>query len=128
MLSILKQRKEPQPATRDRVIIFDQDKRNVEILAVSEANEERVLAGNKTIPTADLQLNLSKQGRVWVLNAPTAYIEATENLARIERSTIIRQLAQYNKPREEIKGINWMNIALIAGLVIVAIVAAAGGK
>ncbi|MED4570973.1 hypothetical protein P9302_16035 [Brevibacillus agri] len=125
MLEALKQQHQ-QPAVRDRVIVFDKDKRTAEILTVEAQNEERVMAGEKSIPLSDLELFLSKQGRVFVVNAPTDYIQATENLARVEKNTIIRQIAQYKKPHEERSGgLNWQTILLIGGLILVAIIAAA---
>ncbi|WP_157788976.1 hypothetical protein [Rhodococcus rhodochrous] len=119
-------KKEQQPAVRDRVIVFDKDKRTVEILPVEAQNEERVMAGEKSIPLADLELFLSSKGRVYVVNAPTEYLEATENLARVEKNTIIRQIAQYKKPFDEkAGGFNWQTLVLIGGLILVAIIAAA---
>lgn len=119
-------REQDQPTVRDRVIVFDQDKRTAEILMVEAQNEERVMAGEKSIPLADLELFLSSKGRVFVVNAPTTYIEATENLARVEKNTIIRQIAQYKKPFEEKPGgFNWLTMALIGGLILVSVIAAA---
>lgn len=116
------QTKTTKQTVKDRVIIFDHERRTCEILPVDERNEERIIAGNKSIPLADLQLTLSPQGRVYVLNAPTWIIQATENLARVEKNTIIRQIAQYNK-KDEKQGINWMNIAVIAVMAIITLVA-----
>lgn len=125
MFEALKQNQQ-HPAVRDRVILFDKDKRTAEVLAVEAMNEERVMAGEKSIPLADLELFLSSKGRVFVMRAPTTYIEATENLARVEKNTIIRQIAQYKKPPEEKPGgLNWQTLLLIGGLILVAIIAAA---
>lgn len=109
---------------RDRLIVFDQDQKVCEITPVDEVNEEVVRAGNRTIPRADLYLCLSKQGRVFVLNAPAKYVELTEHLARVEKNTIIRQIAQYKKPIDDFKT-DWQKIALLGALVVVSIVAAA---
>lgn len=109
---------------RDRVIIFDKDQATCEILPVEAMNEEVIRTADRTIPRSDLTLTLSKQGRVFVLNAPSKYVELTQHLARVERNTIIRQIAQYKKPIDEIRT-DWMKIALLAAVVLVAIVAAA---
>lgn len=124
MFEALKREQQP-PAVRDRVIVFNPEKRTAEIYNVEAQNEERVMAGEKSIPLSDLSLFLSSKGRVYVLNAPTDYIEATENLARVEKNTIIRQIAQYKKPFEEKAGFNWQTALLIGGLILVAIIAAA---
>jgi hypothetical protein len=124
-LNVLKSSGKPAAAQlRDRVIIFDEDNKTCEILPVDSADEEVVRAGDKTIPRADLELRLSKQGRVFVLNAPAKIVELTQHLARVERNTIIRQIAQYNKPTDDLRT-DWQKVALLAALVIVSIVAAA---
>lgn len=111
-------------ALRDRLIVFDDDQKTCEILPVVEMNEEVIRTEDRTVPRADLTLTLSKQGRVFVLNAPKEYVETTQHLARVEKNTIIRQIAQYKKPIDEFKT-DWQKIALLGALVIVAIVAAA---
>jgi len=105
----------------DRIIIFDTEKQTVEMCEVDAENEETVRAGNKVFPKPDLSLSLSRQGRVFVLQAPTRIIEATEHLARVERNTIIRQIAQYQKPIDE-KKMDFTKIGLFAALVLVAII------
>ncbi len=124
MLSALKKNNN-QPIIRDRLIIFDEDNKTCEILAVEEENEEIVRAGNKTVPKADLTLTLSKQGRVYVLRAPQKIVQLTEHLRRVEMNTIVRQITQYKKPDESEKRIDWLKIGMLIGLIIVAIVAAA---
>lgn len=116
-----------QQTTKDRVVIFDHEQKTCEIIPVEERNEERIVAGDKSIPLADLDLTLSKQGRVYVLNAPTQYIQSAENLARVEKNTIIRQIAQYHKREDESPRTNWLQIALIGLMGIITIVAIAGG-
>ncbi|PPA80787.1 hypothetical protein [Brevibacillus laterosporus] len=114
-----------QKVVCDRVVLFNSENHTCEIHEVEAINEERLRAGDKAIPLADLKLWLSSQGRVFVMNAPTKIMEATENLARVERNTIIRQIAQYNRPDEylEAKRIDWIKIVLIAALVIMAFIA-----
>lgn len=112
-----------QPAVKDRLICFDNDQKTVEILTVESQDDEVVRAGNKTFARADLELTLSKQGRVFVFRAPTRIIQACENLARVEKNVIIRQIAQYRSPVEEQRGFDFKTIAIIAGLLIVSIVA-----
>jgi len=106
---------------RERIIIFNTDNHTVEIEDVDAENEEIVRAGNKTFPRPDLSVALSKQGRVYLFQAPTHIIEATEHLARVEKNTIIRQIAQYQKPIDEHKT-DFGKIALVAALVIVSII------
>ncbi|MCM3593648.1 hypothetical protein M4D58_23790 [Brevibacillus borstelensis] len=121
----VKKTQKPTAQTRDRVIVFDEDNKTCEILPVESVDEEVVRTADKTIPRADLELRLSKNGRVFVLNAPSRIVELTQHLARVERNTIIRQIAQYKRPFEEESKMDWQKIALLAALVIVAIVAAA---
>ncbi len=115
--------KEEQESLRicDRIVIFDSEKQTVEIAEVDSENEEIVRAGNKVFPKPDLSLSLSKQGRVFVFQAPTRIIEATEHLARVERNTIIRQIAQYQKPIEEHKP-DLAKMGLFIALVLVSII------
>jgi hypothetical protein len=110
---------------KDRLICFDVDQKTVEILTVDEQDGESIKAGGKTFARADLSLSLSKQGRVFVFQAPTNVIQQCENLARLERNTIIRQIAQYRNPVEEHRGLDIKTIVMIAGLILVAIVAIA---
>lgn len=123
MFDFLKSEEKP-PATRDRVIIFDTDQKTCEIMEVEAMNEEVIRAGEYTIPRVDLTLTLSTKGRVFVLNAPSEYVQHTQHLARVERNTVIRQIAQYKKPLEDLKT-DWQKIALLGALVIVSVIAAA---
>ncbi|MED2258282.1 hypothetical protein ABEO98_21630 [Brevibacillus parabrevis] len=123
MFEFLKTEEKPTQL-QDRVIIFDEDQKTCEILKVEAMNEEVVRTADRTIPRADLSLTLSKQGRVFVLNGSTKYIEHTEHLARVEKNTIIRQIAQYNKPMTDLKT-DWTKLALLGALVLVSIIAAA---
>lgn len=116
--------KKKQPVVKDRLICFDEDQKTVEILTVDEQDGETVKAGGKTFARADLSLSLSKQGRVFVFRAPTKIIQQCENLAMLERNTIIRHIAQYRNPMDE-KGLDIKNIVMMAGLLLVAIVAIA---
>lgn len=118
-------KKEKQPVVKDRLICFDEDQKTVEILPVDGQDGDSVMAGGKTFARADLSLSLSKQGRVFVFQAPTKIIQQCENLARLERNTIIRQIAQYRNPVEDHKGLDIKNIIIMAGLILVAIVAIA---
>ncbi|WP_232700222.1 hypothetical protein [Brevibacillus daliensis] len=128
MFSFLRRNEETEDEpilVRDRVVLFDDEKRTCEIYQVEAINEERIRAGEKSIPLADLELRLSSQGRVFVMNAPTRIMEATENLARVEMNTIIRQIAQYKKPEDLLatKGIDFMKIGLLVALVITTFIA-----
>jgi len=109
---------------RDRLIIFDSKQQTCEIIPVEAVNEEVVRTEDRTIPRADVTLKLSKQGRVFVLHAPSEYIEHTQHLAKVERNAIIRQIAQYKKPLEETKT-DWVKYGLLAALALVSIIAAA---
>lgn len=117
-------RKQQTQTMRDRIIVFNEDAKTCEIHPVYTETEEVVSGGPYTIPKADLDLRLSKHGKVFVLRAPTRIVELTEHLARVERNTIIRQIAQYDRPMEDTRT-DWMKIFLVAALVLVAAIAAA---
>jgi hypothetical protein len=121
---MLAMKKQPiQPMMKDRVIVFNEEERTCEILSITEENEEVVRTGSKTFPKTDLTLTLSKTGKVYVLRAPTKIIELTEHLSQVEKNTIMRQIAQYTKPMEELHKPNIMQFVLIGALVIVSIFA-----
>jgi len=109
----------------DRVIVFDQDQKTVQILQATETTEEVVRTVGKTFPREDLELAISDEGRVWFFRAPAEIIAATEHLAAVERNTIIRQIAQYKKPLDEMQKPDMTKFILIGALVLVSIVAAA---
>lgn len=123
MIKRLLSKKNQQPVIRDRVIVFDDEAKTCEILPVEEENEEVVRTANKTFPRQDLTLTLSKAGRVYVFRAPSRIIELTEHLAKVERNTIIRQIAQYKRPFEETK-VDWFKFIVISVLAVIAIVGA----
>lgn len=121
---MLARQKQPQPYIRDRVICFDEQERTCEIMTVTEESEEVVRTDTKTFPKADLNLTLSKHGKVYVFRAPTKIVELTEHLAQVEKNTVIRQIAAYKKPFEEqFHRPDVMKFVLIGALVLVSIIA-----
>lgn len=109
----------------DRVIVFDHDQKTCQILKVEEVTEEVVKTLAKTFPRPDLELTISEEGRVWFFRAPSEIIACTEHLAQVEKNTIIRQIAQYKKPIEELGKTDWTKMFLIGGIILMGIVAAA---
>src|SRR5690625_6512646 len=108
----------------DRVIVFDNDQKTCQILQATEVTEEVVRKLAKTFPRQDLELSISQEGRVWFFRAPSNVIDSTEHLAQVEKNTIIQQIAQYKKPVDEAHKSDWTKGALIAGIIIMGIVAA----
>lgn len=86
------------PVIRERVVVLENDGQGIEILTVTSKDDERILAGDMAIPIQDVDTRISPHGRVFVLNAPTKYVDETKHLASLEMSTVIRQAVNYQRP------------------------------
>lgn len=113
-----------QPVSRERIICFDTDQKTIEILPIESENEEVIRTADKTFPRAECTLSLSKQGKVYLFQAPTYIVQGTQHLARVEASTVLRQITQYRNGADDEKRIDFFKIALVAGIIIMGIVAA----
>lgn len=95
-------RREEGPALTERLVILDRDTPQCEILPVLDVDELRLLArgvdGDVAVPLKDLRLKISSEGRVYVLMATEDYIQETAHLAMVERSVVLRNAVNYQKP------------------------------
>jgi hypothetical protein len=92
---------ERQVRTRDRVVIFESDGNLCEILDVTDINEDRIAAPYHSIPWPDVKEYISSEGRVFVVNAPSDYVQETRHLAAVEQATVIKHAIQYEKIHPE---------------------------
>jgi hypothetical protein len=115
-------KKQQQPVLRERVIVFEHDGYNCDILPVTDRNESRILAGDMSIPVEDVTTWISPHGRVYVLRAPQWYINETKHLAAVEMSTVIHQAVQYQRPgaasRSDIPFLRFLPWILVAALAV----------
>lgn len=92
--------KQQQPEVRDTLVVIKDDGTS-DICKVKEINHERLLAQGETeysIPNGDVRTYISKRGRVFLLAADVDYVADCKRLAELEKSTIFRDLAEYEPP------------------------------
>jgi len=86
----------------ERLVILEHGGKTAEILNVRDIDHQRLLAespeGERVIPLQDLEFWVTREGRLWVLNAPETFIQETKHLAMVENALVIGQAVQYQRP------------------------------
>lgn len=126
MFNIFKKKNDDDRHYDDRLIIFDDEKQTASIDYVDDASDGKVtVVGRATVPIEDCEIvNGEVDGvvvRLYFLRAPTKIIDATANLAALEKSIVLKQLTDYSDPDSNQKGLDWTKLALF-GLLAIAIV------
>lgn len=107
--------------TNDLLIVFNQDKKTSDVAHVSEVTDEAVLVDGKyKVPIEDCEITTGKDGRNFFYRAPAQSITETERLARLEMSTVIKQMTAYQEPNVP-NGLDGMKIMLV-GVIVVALI------
>lgn len=107
--------------TNDLLIVFNQDKKTSDVAHVSEVTDEAVLVDGKyKVPIEDCEITTGKDGRNFFYRAPAQSITETERLARLEMSTVIKQMTSYQEPNVP-NGLDAMKIMLV-GVIVVALI------
>lgn len=87
--------------TGDRLIVYNQDQRTVDIVPVTGVTDTQVESiGRYVIPKQDVSVYVSEFGRVYTFEAPQKIVEETERLALLEQSIVLKQITNY-KPEEQ---------------------------
>ena len=103
----------------DDVVILIQDQ-EIRELPVSAQNEEAIYAGELKLPKLDAQIRYYPSGgRAYIYGYSAPQLAETENIARLEKSSIIRSL--FNYPSGKLAG-NTQLYVFLAVLVIVILI------
>ncbi len=82
----------------DDVVILLND-REIRELPVEQETEEAVYTENLVLPKADAQVRyFPGGGRAFIFGYTGRYLAESENIARLERSTVLRNLFDYASP------------------------------
>lgn len=108
----------------DKLILFDNDKRTVELVPVTSVTADSVESiGRVIVPLSDVEVFVDGYSRVFTYRAPSHIIEETKKLAELEMSTVLQQLTVYKeKPADSPFDVKFL---VMAGLLVVAIIAMA---
>lgn len=103
----------------DRLIIFDDEQNTASIEYVDQVKDGSVrVYGKHTIPIADCKIVNGEVDsavvRLYFYNAPTESIKVTENLAALEKSIVLKQITDYNEPKPNKDGVDYVKIGLFA--------------
>lgn len=91
MLNIFKKNNED---TGDIVILISQNE--IRQLDVERETEEAVHAGNLTLPRADAEIRyFPSGGRAFIYGCTANYLVESENIANLEKNTVLRNLFDY---------------------------------
>lgn len=100
-----------EPSLNTRIVIFNHDTRDAEILPVLDVDDERIFAsgpeGERSIPFVDATAYITAHGKLYVINAPTFYVQELKHLATVEMSRVIRAAVDYQRPGAAAKDIGW---------------------
>ncbi|MGI6550171.1 MAG: hypothetical protein ACOX4Q_09105 [Syntrophomonadales bacterium] len=78
----------------DVVILINE--REIRELPVDDENEEAISAGGLSLPKADAEVRyFPSGGRAFIYGCTPAYLAECENVARLEQSTVLRNLFDY---------------------------------
>lgn len=108
-------------ATRDILIVFDDEQKTSDICTISHIDHESVIvAGKYKVPVLDCVVTTGIDGRNYFYNAPTQSIVETKRLADLERSMVLEQITSYRPP--VIPGsLDWVKV-ILAILLFIAII------
>jgi hypothetical protein len=80
--------------TGDVAILINE--REIREIPIEDETEEAVKAGNLSLPKADAEVRYFPDGgRAFIYGYTPRYIAECENVARLERSTVLRNLFDY---------------------------------
>lgn len=91
------------PDVRDKLVIIDANG-TADIANVYDKDHERVLGtsstGEYSVPLADLKAYAGSRGIIYTYPATHENIEDCSRIAALERSVVLRQITQYEKPMD----------------------------
>lgn len=87
----------------DTLVVFDHDKNTSNIVDVLRVTDIEVKATQYVVPKSDCEITAGPYGRVFFYRAPTKSIEVVENLAALEKSTVLSQITAYKPPDTAVK-------------------------
>lgn len=100
MLNFKKEKTEEFFDTDDRLIVWDQQNLTCEIHNVTEVRDDAVVAAGRFVAPRELcNVATSREGRIFMYQAPPAYLQHAEKLAKLEKSSVLQAITNY-KPEE----------------------------
>lgn len=97
------------------VVILIND-REIREIPVDDENEEAISAGGLSLPKADAEVRyFPSGGRAFIYGYTPEYLTECENVARLEQSTVLRNLFDYGSTA---KAANIQFYVMIAALII----------
>jgi hypothetical protein len=92
--------KPKQEVYRDTLVIMSNDG-TADIVPVTDKDEDRILGGIEqeySVPTEDVTSLTGPRGRIFVYPSTIENIVDCQRIARLEKSTVLRQITQYEPP------------------------------
>lgn len=115
------------PETKDRLIIMS-DNGTADIASIYDQDHERVIAssatGEYTVPLADLRAYAGPRGIIYTYPATHQNIEDCQRLAELEKSIVLRQITQYEKPELSDSKLDFKQVFMYIIILILIIVVA----
>lgn len=111
MLNLFKKKNE---GTGDIVILISD--REIRQLEVERETEQAVYAGDLSLPRADAEVRyFPSGGRAFIYGVTPHYLSETENIANLEKNTVLRNLFDYGATS---KAANIQFYVMLAALII----------
>lgn len=108
----------------DRLVVIDIEQLTSDIVYLDEITDESLKSvGRYVVPKQDCTVTTSSEGRVWIVKAETKIITDLQRIARLEQSTVLKQLTNYTEPEKENPNTD-LRFWGVAALLFVSIIAA----
>lgn len=107
--------------TDDILVVFNDDTTTADIVRVTEANNESVIAaGRYKVPFEDCEVATGPEGRIFFYRAPAKSVIETERLAKLEYNMVLNQITAYQPPIPP-SSMDWTK-GILFGLLFVALI------
>lgn len=86
-------------ATRDLLIVFDDERKTSDIKTVTGITEDAVhVHGLYTVPIEDCEVTTGQEGRNFFYRAPAQSVQEVGRLAQLEMNMVLEQITAYKPP------------------------------
>jgi hypothetical protein len=115
-----------EPYEPQDILLICKDDGTADIAPVLEINHERIHAesadGPYSVPLSDVKAHTGRKGRIFLYPSTVENVTDCQNIARLERSTVLRQITHYADQTIEPVKLPMMKIMMIGGGVLLLII------
>lgn len=106
-------KKDKSADLRDVLIVISDDG-TADIMPVADINEDRILGlgsdGDYSVPHSNVKAYTGRKGRIFVTLTDLGHVLEYKSIARLEQSTVLRQITQYEPAPNELTKFDLMKL------------------